>query len=341
MKLQADHLKDALKKKLAPVYFISGDEPLQLGDAAEAVRIAARKAGYESREIFSVDAKFSWNQLTVAAESLSIFSDRKIIDLRIPSGKPGKEGSNALTEYCKQLPEDTLLLITAGKVASSSQKSRWYRALDNKGVMIQVWPLEGRNLLQWLQNRVQSRGMQVESDGLKILASRVEGNLLAAAQEIEKLYVLYGESRLTANQLLAAVADSSRFDVFKLADSVLSGQVDRMIRILHGLKAEGVALPVVLWSLTREARLLVTIQTMISRGQNKESAMTNNQVWDKRRSLVSAALARLDIQSLNRILQLSAQADRQIKGEQEGDAWETMLAIGLVFSAVDIMQETA
>ena len=341
MKLKADQLKDALKKKLAPVYFISGDEPLQLGDAADAVRFAARKAGYESREIFSVDAKFSWNQLKVAAESLSIFSDRRIIDLRMPSGKPGKEGSSALTEYCKQVPEDTLLLITAGRVASSSQKSRWYQALDKTGVMVQVWPLEGRILLQWLQNRVQSKGMQVEPDGLKILASRVEGNLLAAAQEIEKLYILHGAGRLTAKHLLDAVADSSRFDVFKLADSVLSGQVDRMIRILHGLKAEGVALPVVLWSLTREARLLITIQAQVARGQNKESAMANGQVWEKRRNLVSSALTRLDRQSLNRILQLCAKADRQIKGEQEGDAWETMLAICLVFSAVNILQKSA
>lgn len=341
MKLKADQLKDSLQKKLFPIYFISGDEPLQLGEAADAVRLAAKKAGYENREVFLVDAKFSWNQLAVAADSLSIFSDRQIIDLRIPSGKPGKAGANALTEYCQRLPEDTLLLITSAKIASSSMKSRWYQTLDNAGATIQVWPLEGRNLILWLENRAQTRGLQVEPEGLKMLANRVEGNLLAAAQEIEKLYVLYGGGRLTSADLLKAVADNSRFDVFKLADSVLSGKVDRIIRILNGLKAEGVAPPVVLWSLAREARVLAKIQAMVSRGQNKDNAMANNQVWDKRRSLVSAALTRLNDQSLNRILRLSAKADRQIKGEEGGEPWETMLEICLAFAAVETFKATA
>ncbi len=335
MNLKAERLKDSLQKKLLPVYFISGDEPLQLGEAADAVRLAARKAGYENREVLSVDAKFNWNQLSVAADSLSIFSEKKVIDLRIPSGKPGKEGASALTEYCQRLPEDTLLLITAGKVASSSTKSRWYRALDQAGATIQVWPLEGRNLVQWLESRAQSRGLQMEQGVVKMLASRVEGNLLAASQEIEKLYVLNGAGRVSAVDLQKTVADSSRFDVFNLADSALSGKLGRMIRILNGLKAEGIAPPVVLWSLTREARVLAKMISQISRGQTQQSVMASSKIWDKRKSLVSSALTRLNGQNLNRIFQLSAKADRQIKGEDGGNPWETMLEICLVFSGVE------
>ncbi len=192
MRIRPEQLNAALQKGLAPVYFISGDEPLQLGEMADAVRKAARQAGFETREIFSADTGFEWNELAVSADSLSIFADKKIIDLRLPSGTPGTEGSKALITYCERLPEDTLLLITAGKLASASLKTRWFQALDKAGCVIQVWPLEGQDLIRWLQQRMQSRGLQAEAEGLRTLAARIEGNLLAAAQEIEKLYVLYG-----------------------------------------------------------------------------------------------------------------------------------------------------
>ena len=192
MRIKPEQLSAALQKGLMPVYFISGDEPLQLGEMADAVRKTARKAGFENREIISAETGFEWNQLALLADSLSIFADKKIIDLRLPSGTPGTDGAKALIAYCDRLPEDTLLLITAGKLASGASKSRWLEALDKVGIVIQVWPLEGQDLIRWLQQRMQQRGLNAETDGLRILASRIEGNLLAAAQEIEKLYVLYG-----------------------------------------------------------------------------------------------------------------------------------------------------
>ncbi|MGZ5030612.1 MAG: DNA polymerase III subunit delta [Methylobacter sp.] len=335
MRLKPEQIGAALQKELAPVYFISGDEPLQMGEIADAIRAAARKTGYDSREVLVADSGFSWNELIESAGSLSIFTDKKIIDLRLPTGSPGTEGAKALVDYCERLPEDTLLLITSAKLAGASLKSRWFQALDKVGCVVQVWPLEGQDLIHWLQQRMQRRGLQAEAEGIRILASRIEGNLLAAAQEIEKLYVLYGSGRLSNQQILDVVADSSRFDVFKLMDSVLAAKIGRILKILSGLQAEGVAAPVVLWALTREARVLIRIKQALAQGQNRALAFKNNQIWDKRQQLVGDALGRLGDSDLNNILTLSAKADRQIKGQQQGDPWETLLAICLKFASAD------
>ena len=187
---------------------------------------------------------------------------------------------------------------------------------------------------------MQQRGLNAETDGLRILASRIEGNLLAAAQEIEKLYVLYGTGNLSNQQIFDVVADSSRYDVFKLMDSVLAANVNRIFKVLSGLRAEGIAAPIVLWALTREARALIKIKLALSQGQNRELVFKNNQIWDKRKQLVSNALNRLSDSDLNSILVLSAKADRQIKGQQQGDAWETLLAICLMFASTQIMANT-
>jgi DNA polymerase-3 subunit delta len=333
MRIKPEQLHAALQKSLLPVYLITGDEPLQLGELADAIRRVARKAGYDSREVLSVDTGFQWNQLAFEANSLSIFTDKKIIDLRLPSGAPGTEGANALVNYCRRLPEDTILLITAGKVASSSIKSRWFEALDAAGIVIQVWPLEGQDLMRWIQQRLQHRGLSSSIEGVQILASRIEGNLLAAEQEIEKLFVLYGAGVLSTQQIVDAVADSSRYDVFKLVETILSDNVSRLLKILSGLRAEGTAAPIVLWALTREARLLVKIKQALVQGQSKDSVFKNHQIWDKRKQLVNDALQRISDEDLNRILVLSAKVDRQIKGQQQGDAWETLLAICLLFTS--------
>lgn len=337
MRIKPEQLSAALQKGLMPVYFITGGEPLQLGEMADAVRKAAKNAGFENREILSAEAGFEWNQLAFSADSSCIFANKKIIDLRLPSGTPGIDGAKALIAYCENLPEDTLLLITAGKMASSALKSRWLEALEKKGVVIQVWPLEGQDLIRWLQQRMQKRGLHAETEGLRILASRIEGNLLAAAQEIEKLYVLYGTGNLSNQQILDVVADSSRYDVFKLMDSVLFASINRIIKILSGLRAEGIAAPVVLWALTREARVFIKIKLALAQGQNREVIFRNNQIWDKRKQLVNNALNRLSESDLNNILVLSATADRQIKGQQQGDAWETLLAICLAFASITVM----
>lgn len=337
MRLKPEQLNASLQKNLAPVYLITGDEPLQTGESADLIRGAARKAGYATREVFSVEAGFVWEQLTLSAGSLSIFADKKLLDLRMPSGTPGPDGSKALIAYCERLPEDTLLLITAGKIAGASFKSRWLEALDKAGVIVQVWPPEGQDLIRWLQQRMQQRGLSADPEGIRLLVSRIEGNLLAAAQEIEKLYVLYGAGNISVRQIQEVVADSSRYDVFKLVDAILLCDVDRIFKIVFGLQAEGVAAPVVLWALTREARTLTKIRLALAQGQNREMVYKNHQIREKRRTIVNNALNRLSNTALNNILTLSAKADRQIKGQQSGDAWETVLEICLKFASAEII----
>lgn len=331
MRIKPGQLSAELKKGLKPIYVITGDEPLQLAELADEIRKAAKLAGFENREVITVDANFEWNQLAFLADSTSIFADKKIIDLRLPSGTPGVDGAKALVAYCGRLQEENLLLITAGKLASAALKTRWFEALDKQGIVIQVWPLEGQELISWLQQRLQRRGLSANADGLRLLASRVEGNLLAAAQEIESLYVLYGAGNLSQQQIVEVVADNSRYDVFKLIDSVLSDREDRIIKILSGLREEGVAAPVVLWALARETRSLIKIKWAIAGGQSKDLAFKNNQIWDKRKQIVSNVLNRLSDKDLTRILVLGAKADRQIKGQQSGDAWETLREVCLMF----------
>ncbi len=331
MRLNPEQFNTALKQ-LAPVYFITGDEPLQQGEVADAIRLAAKKSGYTTREVFSVEAGFEWGELALSADSMSLFADKKLIDLRMPSGKPGTEGSKALIDYCQRLPEDNLLLISAPKITAATLKSKWCQALDQAGVIVQVWPLEGAALIQWLQRRAQKRGLQIGVDGIKALASRIEGNLLAASQEIEKLYILYGNESISKQAVENVVADSSRFDVFKLTDCMLAGRITRAIKVLNGLKAEGIAPPVIVWAVSREIRLLINIKIAVNQGQNKEMVLKNNRLWDKRKQIVSAAVSRMDIQVLQKALLLCSKADRQIKGREQGDCWETLLSLCMFFS---------
>lgn len=331
MRLNTEQLDSALKQ-LAPVYFVTGDEPLQQGEVADAIRLAAKKAGYTTREVFSVETGFEWGALALAADSMSLFADKKLIDLRLPSGKPGTEGAKALIDYCRRLPEDNLLMITAPKVTKATLKTKWCQALDQAGVIIQVWSLEGQALIQWLQRRAQKRGLQIASEGIKVLASRIEGNLLAAAQEIEKLYILYGSDPIAKDDVEQAVADSARFDVFKLTDCILAGQMNRAAKVLNGLKAEGIAPPVIVWALSREIRMLINIKSAINQGQNKEQVLKNNHLWDKRKQLVSNSISRVNIKALQKALLECAKADRQIKGREQGDCWEALMSISTLLA---------
>lgn len=340
MRSNPKQINALLQKGLQPVYLITGDEPLQQGEVADVIRKTARKAGFISREVLSVDAGFDWNSLAVSADSMSIFADKQIIELRFMTATPGAEGSKALISYCDRPDSDTLLLITMGKPGKDALKARWFQALDNVGCVIQVWPQEGQDLISWLQQRLQQRGLAADIQGLKILASRTEGNMLAAAQEIEKLYVLYGAAKLSLQQIEDVVADSSRYDVYKLVDAVLSGNVKRIFKVISGLQAEGVAAPIVLWALTKEARSLIKVQQAIAQGQNRALVYKNNQIWDKRQPLVESVLNKLRVNDLNKILLWSAKADQQIKGQQSGNAWETILTVCLLFAAVKPMANT-
>lgn len=331
MRVKPEQLEGALHKALLPVYLVCGDEPLQVGETADAIRAAARQADYNVREVISIDHGNEWPQLSEEADSLSIFADKKVIDLRLPSAKPGNEGSKALSAYCQRLPADTVLLITTGKLDAAAQKSAWFQAIDEVGAIVQVWPLQGPELLGWLQRRAERKSMRLEQDAVKSLASRIEGNLLAAAQEIEKLFILHGKAAINKAMIDAAVADSSRFDVFKLADALLAGKHNRAVKILSGLKAEGVAVPVVLWALSREARVLFSLKSELKQGGHQDAVFKHHQIWDKRKPMVQDALRRLSIGDIESLLFASAKADTQAKGQASGDEWETLFNICLKF----------
>ena len=338
MQIKPQQLAGALQKGLLPIYFISGEEPQQLGELADLIRKSAKQQDYTAREIFFVDKQFDWKQLNASADNYSIFADKKIIDLRLPSGTPGIDGAKALTAYCQHLSEDALLLISAGKINKDAQKSAWFQALDKVGCIVQVWPLAGQELLRWMQDRLQQRGIIAEPAAIKILADRVEGNLLAAAQEIEKIYVLFGAGKLNTQQILDVVADSSRYDVFKLVESALSGHADKVLKIIASIKSEGIAPAIALWAITRETRILIAYKASPSHGA-RDLFLKNNGVWGERKQLIEAAAKKLSLYQLNLILTLGAKADRQIKGQRQGDAWETLLDASLGLGAVMLFRK--
>jgi DNA polymerase-3 subunit delta len=336
MKLYPDKLDAALKKGLLPIYFFSGDEPLQLGEAADAVRRHAREQGFTEREVMHAEKGFDWNELLASSNAMSLFAEKRVIDLRLPSGKPGKEGGAALVEYAERPPEDTVLLISSGKVDKRSQSAKWYQALDKVGGTLQVWPVEVAEMPRWLDQRLRSRGLQADKDAVRMIAERVEGNLLAAAQEVDKLVLLNGAGALSLEQVEEAVSDSARFDVFGLVDAALVGDTPRLTRMLDGLRGEGVEPILVLWALTRELRSLADMAAQIESGKGIDGVLAR--VWGKRKGPVKAGLQRHNKARWQQMLRRTARLDRVIKGAAPGNAWDELLQLGLLMAGVPLFR---
>jgi DNA polymerase-3 subunit delta len=315
-------LSQIQRNGLAPIYVVSGDEPLQINETADTIRSSARAQDFSGRDILDATAKFDWNELTAEANSLSLFAEKRIIDLRLPSGKPGREGGKALSEYAERPPEDTILLLTLPKLDKSQISSKWLKALESKGVFIQIWPIEGNRLQPWIEQRMRTAGLIPGPQVAHLLAERIEGNLLAAAQEIDKLQLLFGTGVINLEQLQESVADSARYDIYGLVDSALEGGIARSIRMLNGLRAEGTAAPIILWALTREIRLLCTLAQQVEQGRSPQQVVaTAREVWDKRKPLVSQGLQRLNRREWKKLLQLCSLTDRAIKGQSPQDPW--------------------
>jgi DNA polymerase-3 subunit delta len=321
MRVYPDKLSGHLGQQLAAAYLVSGDEPLQLGECCDAIRAAARDAGHTTREVLEVGAGFDWQQLTAEAAAFSLFAEKKIIDLRIPNGKPGAEGSKTLIAYCSDPPPDTLLLLTLPKIDRQQQNSKWFKALDALGVVVQVWPIDPQRLPGWIDQRLQAVGIQPSREAVRILADQVEGNLLAARQEIEKLLLLHGPGPLNADQLAAAVSDSARYDVFELVDSALRGEAPRCLHIIDGLRGEGVAAAVVLWALHREVRSMARISADVAKGLSPDHAIGRAKVFSKRTTLVRQALSHLRTAQWLALLDRCQQADSAIKGLGSQQPW--------------------
>ena len=329
MLLKGEQLAAHLERELRPLYVLYGDEPLLVIEAADTIRARARKAGYSEREILTVLPHFDWNQLLAAGGNLSLFGDRKLIDLRIPTGKPGKEGSAALQEWCRNLSPDNLLLVTLPELDWREEKAVWFTALVNAGVALKLMAPPLAELPGWIAGRLRRQQQSADLDSLKFIAERVEGNLLAAHQEISKLGLLYPPGALSLEQIREAVLNVARYDIDGLREALLAGDVTRLWRTLDGLMHEGEPPPLVLWAMSEEIRTLTLIRSGLDRGRPLEMLLKEAKVWGPRANPVKKALQRLSTATLESAMHQAGRIDRLAKGIGQGNVWEKFLRLGL------------
>jgi DNA polymerase-3 subunit delta len=334
LKINANQLTGHLQQALLPCYLVSGDEPLLVQEAVDQLRAAARSQGFTERELHVSGPGFDWSMLMTGGANLSLFAEKRIIELRLPTGKPGKEGSAAIVDLVAAANEDTLILVIAPKLDRSTQSAAWVKAIDKVGGFLQVWPVSERDLPGWIAKRMRDAGLRPEKEAVHMIADRVEGNLLAAQQEIEKLCLLHGDGEVTAEDVANAVVDSSRYDVYKLTDAAVAGNARRALKILGGLRNEGVEPVIVAWALTRELRVLAGIRAGQDRGVDLGTAMRKSGVWQNRQGLIRACIGRHDTAGLYRLLQKAGQTDAAAKGQLAGDPWQLAMetVLGLASS---------
>jgi DNA polymerase-3 subunit delta len=301
-------------------------------EAADSIRAEARAAGYAERETFIAEQYFKWGELRNCAQSLSLFASRKVVDLRIPSGKPGVEGSQALQDYCTNLSPDVLTLISLPKLDWATQKSQWFATLERHGVMVTADDIPRSALPRWIAGRLKRQEQTAEEATLEFLADRCEGNLLAAFQEIQKLALLFPAGQLSFEQVKDAVMDVARYDIFKLSEAMLSGNATRFAHILDGLRAEGTATVLVLWAVSEDIRMLGKVLQAVQRGGNLGNALRDMRIRKDKQGLIEHAARRLKLPFIERAIQQAARLDKTIKGLRQGDVWDELLQLGLRFA---------
>lgn len=324
----------------APVYLLAGQEPLLLLEAADAVRAGARRHGYAEREVLEAgESGFDWGRLAASAQQGSLFGGgRKLVDIRLPSGKPGKEGASALASYGEQPGSDSIVLLTCTEW-SKKHEGAWVGAFTARGWYVAVWPLRRNELPGWIARRARARKIDLDQDAVTLLAERTEGNLLACAQEIDKLVLLDHSGVIGAERLDTMLAEQSRLDVFALADAALAGDAARSLRILRGLRAEGEAIVPVLSWLGGQVELLARAAEAGERGGGADRALRAERVWDSRLALYKGALNRLGVRGCGKALNTLAHLDRVAKGRESGDVW--LEAERLVLSLCGIRRRRA
>ena len=329
MLLKGEQLAAHLERELKAVYVVYGDEPLLVIEAADAIRTSARRKGFDEREVLTAISGFNWNDLHLATGNMSLFGGRKLIDLRIPTGKPGREGGKAIQDYCARPSPDALLLVTLPGLDWSEEKATWLKALTEAGVAVKLIPPNLAELPAWIAGRLRRQQQKTGNDALRFIAERVEGNLLAAHQEIQKLALLYPEGELSLQQIQEAVLNVARYDLDGLREALLSGDVARLTRTLDGLQQEGEAPPLVLWAMTEEVRALAQVKAGQKQGQPVDALLKEARVWGARQSLFKRALPRIKESTANAALEDAARIDRMIKGIGGGDGWTEFLRLGL------------
>ena len=346
MQLAASQLAGHLQKGLRSLYTLHGDEPLLVQEAADAIRAAARTQGYTERTSHTVaGAHFDWSEVLAAGGSLSLFADKQIVEVRIPSGKPGKDGSVALQALAQSAEgnDSTLTLVLLPRLDKATRTGAWFAALESGGVSIQLDPVERHALPQWIAQRLQQQGQRVEAGDvgqrtLQFFADRVEGNLLAAHQEIQKLVLLYPAGELRQEQVEAAVLNVARYDVFKLSDAVLGGQVQRVQRMLDGLQAEGEAEVLVHWALAEDIRALKRVTDALRAGRPMPVALRENRIWGPKERHFERIAPRVSPAAVARLLRSAHTVDGIVKGlkvpDWPADGWQALRRLGMQFSRV-------
>lgn len=332
MNIRADDLAAHLSRKIEPLYVVHGDEPLLALEAGDAIRAAARSAGVGEREVLVAEPGFKWDAFIAANANASLFGDRKLVDLRVPSGKPGAEGGKALETYAANPNPDNVTLITLPRLDKATQGSAWFMALADAGVTIAVQPLERDALPRWVAGRLARQQQKAASETLAFLADHCEGNLLAARQEIEKLGLLLPEGLLAHEAVVAVVADVARYDVFAASDAWLGGDAARALRVLSVLEAEGDGPQLALWALGEDLHALAAVQAMTRDGVPMAAALRNARVWGKRQSALERAARRMTQASVERLLASLARVDALSKGIGLGHAWNELTVLAMDFA---------
>lgn len=336
MLLRYEALETHLKGEMASLYVLTGDEYLLVQEAVDLIRAIAHKRGITERRSFTVERGFKWEELYIANNALSLFGDRKLIELRIPSGKPGKEGAQAIQQHVAELSSDNVTLIILPQLDWSTRKSSWVSALQKHAVYIEVNPVDIAQLGGWIASRLRRQHQQAGPEAIQFLVERVEGNLLAAWQEIQKLALLYPEGTLTEEQVRHAVLDVARYDVFQVSEAMLGRNTARFIRMMDGLKGEGTPLPLLLWVFVDEIRLLLRCRQAMDAGITPSEVARTNRLRGGRERLVINALRFLDQKKLVAALQQVSDIDRLVKGLDSkrglSDAWDALTQLGISLS---------
>ena len=325
MRIKSEQLPATLEKRgLAPIYCISGDEPLQLLESVDTIRLYAKDHGVEERIVLNVDKEFDWHSLFAAGANLSLFASRRLIELRMDAHKPGREGGAALAEYAAAPPPDNILLLTTAKLDKQTQNSKWYKSLESSGIVMQIWPVEPAQLPAWIMQRIRPFGKTMQLEAATLIAQKVEGNLLAARQELEKLCLLVNEPEITLEHVMSAVNDSTRYNVFALIETACLGNSEHTARMLRGLQSEGVEPISIFGALLWELRRMCSMACALESGVAREQIFIEHHVWQQRQTALSKLLQRLPVRRLIPLLGTAYQLDQRLKGAVRGNPWELL-----------------
>ncbi len=332
MRVYANKLAAQIKQGVSPIYIVSGDEPLLVQESCDLIRDQLKKNGFSQRDLFHAEASFDWEQVLFSANSMSLFAEQKILEIRLPNGKPGDKGGAALVQFAENIPGDTCMLLVLPKLDKRSQGTKWFKALESRGAFVQIWPIEPKELPGWLGQRFKAAGLNATREAINALAARIEGNLLAAVQDIERLKLSCVDGNVDVPEIQAGVADNSRYDVFGLIDASLSQNSRRALKILQNLRLENAEKLGITRMLAREIRSLIKIGIAVESGQSIDAVMRSQRVMSKRTQLVARCVRAHSVVDFELMIQRLSLIDKAIKGIGQADPWDELTGLVLDLS---------